>query len=401
MAENPIIIHSARLVTDGHDVSEGWVRLDGGNVTHRGERDAWREVRTGDEEILDASEIAGHGAVVTAGMVDLHGHGGAGATYDDGVEAVRTARALHRAHGTTRAVISLVTARVEQLEERIAMIAQLAREAPDVLGSHLEGPFLDPGHHGAHDPDLMRRPDPELIDRVMTAGVLGGTQTIRQVTLAPERPGGIEAVRRIVAAGAAAAVGHTDADSATMREAVAAGASVVTHAFNAMPGIHHRRPGPLPIAMGDERVVLELIADGVHVDAEVMKMLLRAAPGRVALVTDAMSATGMADGDYRLGGLDVEVTDGVARVRGTETIAGSTLTQDAALRRIVGLGTPLPEAVDAVTRTPARVLGLDGRLGTLRPGAAGDIVLWDANLHPRRVWTAGTEAEAKVAGSSG
>lgn len=383
------IIHSARLVADGQDAADGWIRIAGGVVTHRGEYDSWQAVRDDDDEVFNATELAGDGAVITPGMIDLHSHGGGGAANDDGVEAIRTARSIHRAHGTTRAVISLVTADVEDLQQRVATIGQMTREDVDILGSHLEGPFLDPGHHGAHEPELMHHPGPDLVDRIMAAGRVDGHQTIRQVTIAPELPGGIDAVGRMMDAGSVVAVGHTDADAETMRQAVRAGATLLTHAFNAMPGIHHRKPGPLPVAIGDERVAVELIADGVHVDAEVMRMLLRAASGRVVLVTDAMAAAGMPDGDYRLGGLDVEVTDSVARVRGTETIAGSTLTQDQALRRVVELGLPVEEAVAAATTAPARVLGVENQLGSLLPSAAGDVVLWDAEFHPQQVWTAG------------
>src|SRR5690606_27876499 len=167
----------------------------------------------------------------------------------------------------------------------------------------LEGPFLDPGHHGAHAPALRRHPDPVDIARLLDAG----RGTVRQGTLAPELPGGIDAVRQIVASGAAGAVGHTDADAAVARAAFEAGASILTHAFNAMTGIHHRAPGPVLIAAADHRVVLEGIADNIHLDPHVIKLLFDAAPGRVALITDAMAAAGSADGHYDLGAVKVKI----------------------------------------------------------------------------------------------
>ncbi|WP_456285998.1 amidohydrolase family protein [Microbacterium sp. JZ70] len=382
------VIHSTLLVSDRRAERDGWIRFEDGRVSSRGDGDGWRAATQTGDVVIDAAEIAGDGAVLTPGLIDLHGHGGAGAAHEDGADAIRTARALHRAHGTTRAVISLVTASVDDLEARVAAIGRLAQHEDDILGSHLEGPFLDPGHHGAHDPELLRHPDADTVARLLAAGEIGGTQTIRQITIAPELPGAIDAIRAISAAGVIAAIGHTDADADATAAGVDAGATLVTHAFNAMPGIHHRRPGPIPTAARDDRVVLELIADGVHVADAVMLMLLRAAPGRVALVTDAMAATGMADGDYAIGALDVVVEQGVATVRGTDIIAGSTLTQDVALRRVVGLGVPLPDAVGALTATPAKVLRRDD-LGTLRTGAIADAVLWSRELEVARVWTAG------------
>ena len=378
-----LLIHSVRLVTDRSEVANGWVRFDADRIAAVGEGGA-PAVLPGDD-VVDGSVLAGEGATLAPGFIDIHGHGGGGAAFDDGIDAIRTARALHRAHGTTRAVVSLVTAPIDRLAERVSAIADLTETDPGILGSHLEGPFLDPGHNGAHDPDLLRAPVPADVARLLDAG----RGTVRQVTIAPELPGGLDAVRLVVEAGAAAAIGHTDADAEVALAAIDAGATILTHAFNAMRPIHHRSPGPIPIAARDERVTLELIADGVHVHDDVMRMLFASAPGRVALVTDAMAAAGMADGAYVLGALDVDVTDGVARVRDSGAIAGSTLTQDAALRRAVAFGAPLVDAIDALTAVPARAIGR-GDLGSLRPGLAADAVLLDADLGVRAVWASGT-----------
>ncbi|WP_243227292.1 N-acetylglucosamine-6-phosphate deacetylase [Microbacterium sp. CIAB417] len=377
-----VIVHSVRIVDGGRETPDGWVRWEAGRITHRGTGDGWREHAS--DVLVDARAEAGPDAVLTPGFIDLHGHGGGGRSYEDGPDAVRAARALHRAHGTTRAVLSLATATLGDLVERLETIAELARTDPDILGSHLEGPFLAPSHRGAHAGDLLRAPDPETLDRLLAAG----DGTVRQVTLAPELPGGLDAVRRIVAAGVVAAVGHTAADAALAAEAFDAGATVLTHAFNAMPGLHHRFPGPVGTALADDRVVLEIIADGVHLHPDIVRIAASAAAGRVALVTDAMAAAGAADGAYRLGALDVEVAGGIAHVAGTDTIAGSTLTQDAALRVAVTAGVALPAAVHALTQTPARVLGLD-HLGALEPGRLADAVLLTADLRVAGVWLAG------------
>lgn len=378
-ATGSLVIHSARIVDGGDIVEDGWVRIEDGVVTGRGTGSEW----TAADEVVDAVALAGPGALLTPGFVDIHGHGGAGAAFDDGVEAIRTGREMHRAHGTTRAVISLVTAPLETLARSVALIADLTETDADILGSHLEGPFLDPGHHGAHEPSLLRHPTAADVALLLDAG----RGTVRQITIAPELTGGLDAIRQIVAAGSAAAVGHTDADATMAVAAFEAGASILTHAFNAMPGIHHRAPGPVLAAAADHRVVLEAIADNVHLDPHVVKLVFDSAPARVALITDAMAAAGSADGHYDLGAVSVTVENGVARADDTGSIAGSTLTQDVALQRAVQAGVALPEAVRALTQTPARAIGRDASLGSLTTGMLGDAVLLDADLRVARVWS--------------
>lgn len=380
-ASGSLVIHSVRLVDGGAVVPDAWLRIEGGLIVDRGTGGAW----TSADEVVDAAAVAGPDAVLTAGFVDIHGHGGAGASFDDGVEAIRTARALHRQHGTTRAVVSLVTAPLDDLARRVADIADLMETDADILGSHLEGPFLDPAHHGAHEPTLLRHPAAADVTRLLDAG----RGTIRQVTLAPELPGGLDAVRLIAESGAVAAVGHTSADAGLAVQAFEAGATLLTHAFNAMPGIHHRAPGPVLAAAADHRVVLEVIADNVHLDPHVIKLVFDSAPGRVALITDAMAAAGSADGHYDLGAVSVTVEDGVARADDTGSIAGSTLTEDLALRRAVDAGVPLADAVRALTETPADAIGVGDRFGRLTVGHVGDAVLLDAQLHVARVWVDG------------
>ncbi|MDQ7878632.1 N-acetylglucosamine-6-phosphate deacetylase [Microbacterium sp. QXD-8] len=375
------LVHSVRLlgsaaVDCGRD--DAWALFDGERVVAAG---AGGELPRADET------VDGGGGCLVPGFVDIHGHGGGGAGFDDGLDAIAAARAIHRAHGTTRAVLSLITAPIAELAARVAMVADLCDADPTILGSHLEGPFLDPGHKGAHTEALLRAPDAASVDRLIEAG----RGTIRQVTLAPERPGAFDAIRRFVDAGVAVAVGHTDADAATTRRAFDAGATLLTHAFNAMPGIHHRAPGPVVSALRDERVTLEVIADGVHVDLELIATLFTVAGDRIALITDAMAAAGSQDGRYELGGLAVRVTDGVARLEEGGAIAGSTLTQDAALRHVAGAGVPLDVVVHALAAQPARAIGRPD-LGTLDIGALADAVLLDEGLTVRRVWVAGSAA---------
>lgn len=328
------------------------------------------------------------GARLTPGLVDLHTHGGGGASHDGGADEIERGLALHRAHGTTRSLVSLVANPLDRLRGSLETIAELRRRDPLVLGAHLEGPFLAPHRKGAHAEQHLAVPSPENVDALL--GAVPGV--VRQVTLAPELPGGLDAVERIVAAGAVVAVGHTDADHDLAVAAFDRGATMMTHAFNAIAGIGHREPGPVVAAVSDDRVTIELILDGVHVHPEVVRMVFASAPGRVALITDAMSAAGSADGDYLLGELAVTVSDGVAMLAGTDTIAGSTLTQDAALRLALTGAEQSPTcAVEALTTVPAKALGEDDRIGLLAPGYVADAVAWTDEWHVSRVWAAGRE----------
>ena len=369
------LLHSATAVDARGETPDAWILLDGEVIRAVGSG----ADRPAADEVVDLA-----GRWVAPGLIDLHGHGGGGEDYGSGDLAAGLA--AHRAHGTTRAVVSLASETVEVLEAQLRAVSRLAAEDPRVLGSHLEGPFLAPARRGAHAAEVLREPDAETVDRFLAAA--GGT--LRQVTIAPELPGALDAIRRFVAAGVVVAIGHTDADAATARAAFDAGATLLTHAFNAMPGIHHRSPGPVVAAFEDDRVSLELVLDGHHVDPHVAAIAFASAPGRVVLVTDAMAAAAGSDGTYRLGALEVVVRAGIATVAGTDTIAGSTLTQEIALGLAIdGLGLSRSDAVAAATLTPARILGLDDRLGLLAPGYAADIVALDDDFTVRAVWAAG------------
>ena len=373
------LFHGARKLDVDGQVDDFWMLVDGDTITETG---SGRPPETaGSAERVDVG-----GDWLVPGFLDLHCHGGGGHSYDDDAEEISAALATHRAHGTTRSVLSLVANPLAQLRASLAVIADLTEADPTILGSHLEGPFLAEGKRGAHNPAYLRAPLPYELEELIGAS----RETLRQLTIAPELPGSLEAIDVLVEAGIVVAVGHTEADFDLAREAFDRGARILTHAFNAMNGIHHRAPGPIVAAFEDDRVTIELILDGVHVHPDVAGMAFRSAPGRIALVTDAMAAAGSSDGDYRLGSLNVTVRDGLAVLRGTDTIAGSTLTQDVALRRAVQDANVHPvEAVGALTAVPARALGLGHRLGRLKAGFAADAVVLDAGLHVRRVWANG------------
>ena len=380
-----VIVHGARKCDVDGEADRFWVVFDGDRITVAGHGTGWAEHLSPGADVVDAV-----GAVLTPGFIDLHGHGGAGYSFDDGAEAIERALAVHRAHGTTRSVLSLVANPVETLERSLAAIAGIAQRDPLVLGSHLEGPFLAPGRKGAHNPDFLINPSAAVTEQLAAAA----RGTLRQVTIAPELPGALEAIAALADAGVVVAVGHTEADEALAQAAFDRGARLLTHAFNAMPGIGHREPGPVVAAIRDERVTAELILDGVHVHPDVARLLLDAADGRVALITDAMAAAGSADGAYKLGSLDVTVVDAVARLTGADgspgSIAGSTLTLDRALRMAVRqCGLSLRAAITALTWIPARALGLEHRLGRLAPGYAADAVLLNGALEVSAAWGAG------------
>jgi N-acetylglucosamine-6-phosphate deacetylase len=381
------LLHGGRkLDADDGPVPGFWLLFDGAIISATGAG----EPPPADETV----DLAG--AWVVPGFIDLHVHGGGGHSFDDGPSAIRAGLAVHRAHGTTRSLVSLVTNPIERLEASLAEIARLTAADPLVLGAHLEGPFLAPGRCGAHDPRHLLAPDPATVDRLIAAG--GGA--LRVVTLAPELPGALDTVRRFTDAGVTVAIGHTEADAELTARAFDAGARMLTHALNAMPGLGHREPGPAGAALRDERVTLELVLDGHHVHPVVAKLLLEGASGRVALISDAMAAAAAPDGGYRLGGLDVDVRAGVALVTGTPTLAGSTLTLDAALRVAVrDAGILKADAVTALTATPATTLGLDDRYGWLSPGYAADAVVLDENWTVREVWAAGERIRAAARGA--
>ena len=377
-----VLIHSVALVDQGVRLEDAWIAFRNGRVHARGRGGSWSE-RTA-RTLRD-----GTGAILTPGFVDIHCHGAAGTGFDDAearAAALDEALAVHAAHGTTRVVLSLVSAPIPQITDRLKALHEYVSLRPTVLGVHLEGPFLADSHRGAHDPAHLTEPDRASVDALLGAG----RGNIRQVTIAPELPGALWAIDTLVGEGITVAVGHTGADVDVVRDAFAAGASVLTHAFNGMRGLHHRAPGPVAAAV-ESGATLEVIADGVHVDPTMIGFLHALAPGRIALVTDAMAATGCADGEYVLGSLPVRVREGVARLSEGDSIAGSTLTTDVALRiATTRSGMSLPEAVASLTTIPARAIGRPD-LGTLRVGAVSDAVLLDEGLRVRAVWVEGRE----------
>lgn len=341
-----------------------------------------------------ATEVLPTG-LLTAGLVDVQINGALGVDFAD-VDAagMRTVAEWLPSTGVTRFLPTLITAPVStMLRQARAVVAASAalpaNGAARPLGLHLEGPFLSPARHGVHDASLMVAPEPANLDQLLADETVVGA--LRMVTLAPELPGGLDAVRRLVDAGVVVSVGHSDATADQTVAAADAGATMVTHLFNAQSPLTHRAPGVPGIALTDKRFTLGLIADLAHVVGPICKLVFTAAGPRVALVTDAVAAAGMPPGRYRLGGEDVLLTEAGVPRSPDGTIAGSALTLDRAVRNIVSLGVSEQDALTAATRTPANVLG-EQWLGRIAPGAVADLVWWDDDLRPRKVWVDGEVA---------
>ncbi|MEU6423032.1 MULTISPECIES: N-acetylglucosamine-6-phosphate deacetylase [Streptomyces] len=357
------VLTGARVVLPTGIADGGRVIVDGTRIADRAPADA---------ETLD---VTGHWLV--PGFVDIHNHGGGGASFSGSAEDALTAVHAHRRHGTTTVVASTVTDDMGVLAKQAGLLSELAEQG-EIAGIHFEGPFISPCRKGAHSEALLRHPDPAEVRKLIDAA----RGHAKMVTLATELPGGIDSVRLLAEHGVIAAIGHTDATYEQTREAIDAGATVATHLFNAMPTLGHRAPGPIAALLEDERITVELINDGVHLHQAALELAFHhAGAARVAFITDAMDAAGSGDGRYMLGPLEVEVADGVARLVEGGSIAGSTLTLDRAFRRAVTVDRlPVEDVVRALSANPARLLGMDDRVGSLEPGKDADLVLLDEDF---------------------
>jgi N-acetylglucosamine-6-phosphate deacetylase len=383
-----------RLVTPERVLTDGIVTIDDARISWVGDAAEWV-----DDDVWPAPvEVRG---MILPGLVDMHCHGAAGYGFPDAdPEGARAAAAHHRAHGTTTLVASLVTAAEPEMLAALDVCAGLV-ETGAAAGIHLEGPFLSPARAGAQDAATLRDPDLPLLDRLLDAG----RGHVRTLTYAPELAGAPRLAAHAGARGVVPCIGHTDSDARTARAALAAaarstlGRAAATHLFNGMPVLHSRAPGPVAAALAAAargEAVVELVADGVHLAPDTVAAVFDlVGPGQIALVTDAMPAAGMSSGRYRLGRLDVEVSDGVARLAGegpadSRSIAGGTARLVDVLRRTVrDAGVGLLAAVTAATATPARLLGLHEITGALRPGLRADLFVVDDDLYPVRVMSAG------------
>jgi N-acetylglucosamine-6-phosphate deacetylase len=343
----------------------------------------------GDVEIAEsriaAIGVAPAGAVGLAvpGLVDLQVNGFGGVDFLSAAPAdYASAGEALAATGVTAFQPTLITAPVEALRAALGVAAE-ATCPLRALGVHLEGPFLSPAWPGAHPAEHLRDPDPALMDDLLAAG------PVAAVTLAPELPGALDLIEALGARGVNVRIGHTDADAATAHAAFDRGAAAITHVHNAHRRFAARDPGPAGAALARDDVAITAIVDGVHLADETVEVVRRAAGDRLCLVSDAIAAAGMGDGSYRLGEVEIEVS-GARATRADGTLAGSVGTMDAAVRRLVGGGATLAEAIQAASRRPALLAG-HPELGTLAPGAPADVAVLDEELRVTRTLVGGAE----------
>lgn len=384
-----LVVTNAQVVTPAGVHAPGWLATAGTAISACGSGEPSAGLRSAREPI-DAA-----GATLLPGFVDVHIHGAVGHdVMDADPDGLRALARFAARHGATAVLATTWTAGRAATLAALRSVAVAMREptadGARIVGAHLEGPYLNPRRCGAQDPDHIRGYDPEEAAAFVDTGV------VRLVTLAPEIEANRAWIPVAVRAGITVGLGHSDATLADADAAVAAGARHVTHTFNAMRGLHHREPGLAGAALLRSELVAELVADGVHVHPEVMRLLVQAkGPDGVALVTDATRAAGLPEGPGQVGGRSVRVRDGAARLA-DGTLVGSVATMDTGLRHLVAAtGRPATELWPATSRTPARAAGIAGRTAALVPGRDADLVLVDDAGEVRLTVVAGAVAHRR------
>lgn len=375
------MITNGQLVTP-FQVRRGTVVIEEGIITYVGDE---ANAPQGIEPVLDAK-----GAYVTPGLIDIHVHGGGGGDVMDGtVAALEQMAQTFARYGTTAFLPATVTATHKDILQAVDAVKEAAEEGTagaQVMGVHLEGPYINDIRRGAQNPAHIRPPSlQELEDVWRTCGPL-----LKLVTMAPEIEGASEAIRQLRSWGVTVAVGHTDASYDQVMEAHLWGANHICHAFNGMRGLHHREPGVVGAALTCDGFSAELICDGIHVHPVAMKLLLRAkGPDKIVLVTDTVRAMGLPEGRYQLGGLDINVSQGAARLT-TGELAGSTLSMAMAVKNATQmLGVSLPQAIQMASYNPAHTVGMGHRKGSLTVGKDGDLAIFDQDLNALATIVAG------------
>jgi N-acetylglucosamine-6-phosphate deacetylase len=376
---------NARVITPQGIIDNGYVYVKDGKIAAIGE----------------ASELAGqaaaadrhdaNGSWLIPGFVDVHVHGGANHDFMDAdADGIRAITRFHAANGTTSMLATTLTASREDLTAVLGRVAEfMAKPMPyaQLVGVHLEGPFVNAKWKGAQNPAYILPPQPEWLDE----WVRSFPGIIKIQTLAPEVEGSLDYIEKLASNGIVPSCGHTDATYEQIVAAADRGLRHAVHTFNAMTPLHHRQPGTVGAVLTDDRITAEVIADGHHVHPAGVKLItLAKGTHNVILVTDAMAAAGMPDGDYDLGGLPVHMKCGVARLKENDSLAGSTLTMISAVRYLVKeIGVTLVEASRMASANAARQLGLDRDIGTLEVGKKADFLLLDAALELQSTWIGG------------
>ncbi|MXZ34108.1 MAG: N-acetylglucosamine-6-phosphate deacetylase [Acidobacteria bacterium] len=370
-----LAVIAGRVMTPDRVILDGVVLVEGTRIMEVGSRAAVRFSR--DEfEVLDHSRH-----LLSPGFIDVHIHGAMGRDVMEGTtEALEAISRFLAAHGTTSFLATTVTASpIATLQAVEALGRQVDRPLPGarMLGLHLEGPFINPEKRGAHSARHIRPPSTLILEQLLARS----GHRVKLITLAPEVEGSLELIRFARSRGVVVSLGHSNATLEETMAAIDLGAGNATHLFNAMRSFSHRDPGILGAVLTTPRIRAELIADGVHVSPAAVDLCLRCkGAGRILLISDAVSATGMPEGQYRLADMEITLSEGVCRTP-DGTLAGSILTQDQALRNMVRWsGLPVHTVLGMLTRNPAQSLGIASGKGTLAPGHDADMVLLDQDL---------------------
>lgn len=380
------------LIASEEGLRRGYIRISGSTIAEIG---LGPTPPIGDARIIEAS-----GLIAAAGFIDLHCHGGSGADVnDEAPDAIETLAAFHRAHGVTSYLPSVAVdepAVVDRSLDRVRKALISSKPGtPEILGAHLEGPYISPRYSGCQNPRLIRG-----LDEAAVAELEARAGSIARVTIAPELPGAMRAIERLSSAGIVVSIGHSEADAETCRAAVDRGATMATHLFNAMSSVRkegfRRIPGVVEAMLTDDRVFAEVIAEARHIPTELLIMAYRCkGPGRFLVCSDANRGAGLAEGTPILVcGQAAVVEEGAAVLAGGGGLAGSVSPVDAMVRRLIAdLGLPAHAALAAASAVPAEAMGISDRKGYLRVGYDADIILLDPALSVRRVWCRGAEAK--------
>ncbi|WP_152397526.1 N-acetylglucosamine-6-phosphate deacetylase [Paenibacillus guangzhouensis] len=388
---NPFFIVNANVVTPQGIIENGCVRIENGTIVFVGTQ---AEVPVADLATWQHEALDAQGGWIVPGFIDVHVHGGFGADFmDSNKEVLDTITKFHLSQGTTTIMATTMTQSHDAIERVLAEVHEYKKNPmpyAQVHGVHMEGPFINPKYKGAQNPEFMVEARVDWLEDWNTKypGV------IKQISLAAERNGALEAIRWARANGINVAAAHTDATYDEMMTAVEAGLNQAVHTYNAMTPLTHRAPGTVGAVLSEDRIVAELIADGIHVHPAAMKVLVKCKTNNnLVVITDAMSAAGLGDGDYDLGGLAVVAKNGEARLKDGGSLAGSLLTMIVAFQNMVRMvGVSIEQAVQLTSYNAAKQLGIDDRTGSIRAGLQADLLLLDKDLNIQSIWVQGNKA---------
>ncbi|HEY0827225.1 MAG TPA: N-acetylglucosamine-6-phosphate deacetylase [Bacilli bacterium] len=388
------LIYNAKIVLQQEIIENGYVLIEKGCIACIGTKEAYEtdHVRAGPaEQIFNGLVVDAQEGWLLPGFIDIHVHGGNGSDFmEAGISSLDQITQFHGRHGTTAMLATTVTASKQDIEQVLSAVHQY-QQTPmpnaQLFGVHLEGPFLSPKWPGAQNPAYIVKPNLEWMDKWIGQY----PDLIRMVTLAPETDGAMELIRLLHQHRIIPACGHSDANYKTMLEAQENGLCHAVHTFNAMTPLHHREPGTVGAILTTDSISAEVIADGHHVHPAVIRMMskLKTAQNMI-LITDAISAAGLGDGDYELGGLKVYVKEGTARLKSTNSLAGSTLTMIQAFKYMVQqVGLSISQASEMASGNPAKLLGIDSMTGSIAAGKQADLVFVSTNFDICHVWVKG------------